>query len=939
MRQCCRILVPPSPKFVSGRSAVACFSTLGFDLPDWFRNSKGDGSCAGLDDEEDDIFVLPAEPNVSNEQSQSSGSRPLSIRPPAAASHEDAEFEADVDEVSRILSARFASPEAIVIAMDCCSVRVTGCLVDKILTRFSNDWVAALGFFLWASTQGGYCHRSDSYDLMVDILGKFKQFDLMWDLINQMVEVGGLISLMTMTKVMRRLAGASRWTEAINAFHKIDRFGVLKDTKAMNVLLDTLCKERSVKRARGAFQELRETIPPDESSFNTLIHGWCKARMLKEAVETMEEMKQHGFSPSVVTYTSLVEAYCNEKDFQTVYTLLDEMHKRQCLPNVITYTIVMHALGKAGRTRKALDTFDKLKEDGVSPDASFYNSLIYILGRAGRLEDAYSVVEEMRRTGIPPNVTTFNTLISAACDHSQAENALKLLVKMEEQSCKPDIKTYTPLLKLCCKRQWKGFTPKQETFDLVMEKLEMRNLQTTYKKINILRTQAVDEVPRIFQFGGRQEYFDIHERNLSKFQLSFEIICAVTAALMLEVFKMDEEMSEHETELLLAGWYSTMRSKLKLMHVLKSFEMGRGSKLFIPIWDKMASNWDSLMIDLENMFMDFIQLTDEHFLTNCSTPQSFVFYYKTKGDYYHYISGLTVSAKKKTYAILSAESYEHAANIAEKTLAPSNPLMIDLSLSICFFAYNIMDFPITAYRIGKGALDQAVSELSALDGETRKEAVRMIEYFVEAGAIAMRRVRKEDLRHVAKGTGATMVSTFADMEGEETFDSSYFGHADEVGEERIADDDVIMVKGTKNTSAVVAGGGAVEAALSVYLENLATTLGSREQLTIAEYAESMLITPKVLSVNAAKDATELVAKLRAYHHTAQTKADKQRLSSTGLDLSNGIVCNNLEHGVIEPAMSKVKIIQFATEAAITIMRIDDMIKLSKEDTGNADECQ
>jgi hypothetical protein len=34
----------------------------------------------------------------------------------------------------------------------------------------------------------------------------------------------------------------------------------------------------------------------------------------------------------------------------------------------------------------------------------------------------------------------------------------------------------------------------------------------------------------------------------------------------------------------------------------------------------------------------------------------------------------------------------------------------------------------------------------------------------------------------------------------------------------------------------------------------------------------------VLAVNAAKDATELVAKLCAYHHNAQTKADKQHLS-------------------------------------------------------------
>ena len=102
---------------------------------------------------------------------------------------------------------------------------------------------------------------------------------------------------------------------------------------------------------------------------------------------------------------------------------------------------------------------------------------------------------------------------------------------------------------------------------------------------------------------------------------------------------------------------------------------------------------------------------------------------------------------------------------------------------------------------------------------------------------------------------------------------------------------------------VVAGGGAVESALSVYLEHLATTLGSREQLAIAEFADALLIIPKVrptilfhqihrnlsfsgliiplkqvLAVNAAKDATELVAKLRAYHHTAQTKADKKHYS-------------------------------------------------------------
>lgn len=35
---------------------------------------------------------------------------------------------------------------------------------------------------------------------------------------------------------------------------------------------------------------------------------------------------------------------------------------------------------------------------------------------------------------------------------------------------------------------------------------------------------------------------------------------------------------------------------------------------------------------------------------------------------------------------------------------------------------------------------------------------------------------------------------------------------------------------------------------------------------------------QVLTVNAARDASELVAKLRAYHHTAQMKAEKKHLS-------------------------------------------------------------
>lgn len=145
--------------------------------------------------------------------------------------------------------------------------------------------------------------------------------------------------------------------------------------------------------------------------------------------------------------------------------------------------------------------------------------------------------------------------------------------------------------------------------------------------------------------------------------------------------------------------------------------------------------------------------------------------------------------------------------------------------------------------------------------------------------------------------------------------------------ERSLHDALCVVKRVMESKKVVAGGGAAETALSIYLESFATSLSSREQLAIAEFAKSLLIIPKQLAVNAAQDATELVAKLRAYHHSSQTKREHAALRNVGLDLVKGEVRDNLQAGVLEPVMSKIKSLRFATEAAITILRIDDLIKL------------
>ncbi|EON60869.1 T-complex protein 1 subunit alpha [Coniosporium apollinis CBS 100218] len=265
--------------------------------------------------------------------------------------------------------------------------------------------------------------------------------------------------------------------------------------------------------------------------------------------------------------------------------------------------------------------------------------------------------------------------------------------------------------------------------------------------------------------------------------------------------------------------------------------------------------------------------------------------------------------------------------------------------------------------------------------------------FVERGAMAVRRCKKEDLRRIAKATGATLVSSLSDLNGDEKFEASNLGQAEEVVQERISDDECILVKGTKAHSSasiilrgandysldemersvhdalsavkrtlesgrVVPGGGAVETALHIYLEEWATSVGSREQLAIAAFAQSLLIIPKTLAVNAAKDSSELVAQLRSRHALAQrTSSDpspthpsdktntederaiakKKNYKNYGLDLLRGKVVDEVKAGVLEPSMSKVKQLKSAVEACVAIMRIDTLIKLDPEQRGGGED--
>ncbi|GFY91525.1 tetratricopeptide repeat (TPR)-like superfamily protein [Actinidia rufa] len=221
----------------------------------------------------------------------------------------------------------------------------------------------------------------------------------------------------------------------------------------MNLLLDTLCKENKVEKARAIFLELKSHIQPNAHTFNIFIHGWCKINQVDEAHWTIQEMKGYGCRPCVISYSIIIQYYCHQSSFHKVYEFLDDMQAQGCPANVVTYTTIMYSLTKSDAFGEALQIPERMKSVGCTPDTLFYSALIHTMGRANQLLEAVQVFEvEMPKHGVIPNASTYNSMIALLCHHGEQQKAINVLKEMEKSPfCKPDAQSYYQLLKSCFK--------------------------------------------------------------------------------------------------------------------------------------------------------------------------------------------------------------------------------------------------------------------------------------------------------------------------------------------------------------------------------------------------------------------------------------------------------------------------------------------------------
>ena len=234
------------------------------------------------------------------------------------------------------------------------------------------------------------------------------------------------------------------------------------------------------------------------------------------------------------------------------------------------------------------------------------------------------------------------------------------------------------------------------------------------------------------------------------------------------------------------------------------------------------------------------------------------------------------------------------------------------------------------------------------------------QYFADRGLFCAGRVPQDDLQRLAKATGGVLQTTvngltedvlgtcgvfeerqlgnerynvFTECVGTKSCTIVLRGGADQYIDEaeRSLNDAIMIVRRAVKANAVVAGGGAIEMELSRYLREYLRTISGKQQLVINGFAKALEIIPKTLAENSGMDSTDVLNKLRQKH-----TQDAEEGIWFGVDVINSRTADMYKEFVWEPELVRINVISAATEAACTILSVDQTIKNPKSEQQQAE---
>ncbi|XVF69923.1 hypothetical protein PTKIN_Ptkin11bG0119700 [Pterospermum kingtungense] len=352
----------------------------------------------------------------------------------------------EVERVCKVINELFSLDRNMEAVLDECGANLTHDLVLEVLERFRHARKPAFRFFCWAGQKPGFDHDSRTYNKMMDVLAKNRQFETMVAMLEEM-GAKGVLTMDTFVIAIKAFAAAKERKKAVGIFElmKKYKYGVGVDT--INCLLESLGKVKLAKEAQALFEKLRDRFIPNLSSYTILLNGWCRVRNLMEAGRVWNEMIDKGIKPDIVAHNVMIEGLLRSRKTSDAIKLFEIMKTRGPLPNVRSYTIMIREFCKQAKMNEAVRYFDEMLDSGCQPDAAVYTCLITGFGNQKRMDVVYRLLKEMQEKGCPPDGMTYNALIKLLTNQRMPDDAMRVYKNMIQSGFQPTVHTFNMIIK------------------------------------------------------------------------------------------------------------------------------------------------------------------------------------------------------------------------------------------------------------------------------------------------------------------------------------------------------------------------------------------------------------------------------------------------------------------------------------------------------------
>ncbi|XP_052200631.1 pentatricopeptide repeat-containing protein At3g62470, mitochondrial-like [Diospyros lotus] len=352
----------------------------------------------------------------------------------------------DVDNVCKVIEELFALDRNMEAVLDECGVNLSHDLVVDVLERFRHARRPALRFFCWAGQRPGYAHDSRTYNKMMLILGKARQFETMVAVLEEMGE-RGLLTMETFEIAIKAFAEARERKKAVGMFELMKKYNFRIGVDTVNCLLDALGRAKLGKEGQLLFEKLKGRFTPNLRTYTVLLNGWCRVKNLMEAGRVWNEMIDKGFKPDIVAHHTMLEGLVRCKKKSDAIKLFEVMKAKGPSPNARSYTILIRDLCKQMKMKEAVEYFEEMIDSGCEPDAAVYTCLITGFGNRRKVDKVYGLLKEMKEKGCPPDAQTYNALIKLMTNRQMPDDAVRIYKKMIGSGLQPTIHTYNMMMK------------------------------------------------------------------------------------------------------------------------------------------------------------------------------------------------------------------------------------------------------------------------------------------------------------------------------------------------------------------------------------------------------------------------------------------------------------------------------------------------------------